>query len=426
MATKPDYAEKFETFRGRTLYERLSDDQRAFLEDVAFEHKLTFQEFRRVAEVARDLALWGEAALEGWWRTESRTAAATRLSGPERKKHILRRLDEHVSVLRRSPKRYPAGGSGVAPARVRKPVVTRSSDKKIWGECPVASEKTVCCNLRTIDAVENCVFGCSYCSVQTFYTGEAVFDSEFAAKLQSIDLDPDRFYHFGTGQSSDSLAWGNKKRVLDALCGFAADHPNVLLELKTKSDNVRYFLQNPAPDNLVCSWSLNTPPVIENEEHFTASLDDRIAAARAVADRGVGVAFHFHPMVYYEGWDKEYPAVAAEVIRRFKPDEVRFVSFGSVTLIKPVIQRIRELGNPTKILQMELVGDPHGKMTYSDDVKIRMFKKMYRSFFPWRDRVFFYLCMEKRSIWEGSFGYVYDSNEEFESEFIRRTISPRR
>ena len=288
--------------------------------------------------------------------------------------------------------------------------------------CPVASEKTVCCNLRTIDAVENCVFGCSYCTVQTFYTGDVVFDRDFAEKLGKLDIDPEKFYHFGTGQASDSLAWGNKNGILDALCEFAVNHPNVLLEFKTKSDNVRYFIDNPPPPNVVCSWSLNTPTVVKNEEHFTAGLGRRLAAARRIADAGIPVAFHFHPMVCYLGWEDDYRDVATEVIRSFDPAEVSFISFGSVTLIKPVVQKIRRQGNPTKITQMKMVPDPHGKLTYADDVKVAMFQLMYETFSTWHDKVFLYLCMEKRSIWDQAFGYAYDSNDEFEAEFGRKTL----
>src|SRR3990172_8145513 len=121
--------------------------------------------------------------------------------------------------------------------------------------CPVASEETVCCNLRTIDAVENCAFGCSYCTIQTFYSDTFKFDADFTTKLKKIKLDLNRFYHFGTGQSSDSLVWGNKNGTLDALCQFAKGAPNVLLEFKTKSNNLRYLLENDIPANIVCSWS---------------------------------------------------------------------------------------------------------------------------------------------------------------------------
>ncbi|RMF64643.1 MAG: hypothetical protein D6743_09060, partial [Calditrichaeota bacterium] len=269
-------------------------------------------------------------------------------------------------------------------------------------------------------AVENCAFGCSYCTIQTFYSDRFAFDAGLAEKLHSIRLEPDRLYHFGTGQSSDSLVWGNRYGILDALCAFAAQHPNVLLEFKTKSNNVRYFLEHAVPPNIVCSWSLNTPTIIQNEERFTARLEERLDAARAVADVGIKVAFHFHPMVYYAGWRSAYAELAALVMERFVPEEVAFISFGSVTLIKPAIKQIRESGQPTKILQMEMVPDPHGKLTYPDEVKVEMFRHMYGAFSPWLGRVFFYLCMEKADIWLQSLGYVYKSNEEFERDFLTR------
>jgi spore photoproduct lyase len=258
--------------------------------------------------------------------------------------------------------------------------------------------------------------------VQTFYQQEAAFDAQFAAKLDAIDLDPGRFYHIGTGQSSDSLVWGNKDGVLDALFEFARKHPRVLLELKTKSDNVGYLLEADVPENVVCSWSLNTPVIIDNEEHFTADLDRRLESARRVNGRGTRVAFHFHPMVYYDRWRADYTAVAERVVSSFDPAGVAFISFGSVTLTRPVIKKIRALGNPTRILQMELVADPHGKLTYPDDVKVEMFRAMYEAFSRWHDEVFIYLCMEKAEIWERTFGRVYSDNEAFERDFGRRTM----
>jgi len=158
--------------------------------------------------------------------------------------------------------------------------------------------------------------------------------------------------------------------------------------------------------------------VIQNEEYLTVSLNKRLQAARAVADRGIKVSFHFHPMVYYDQWAQDYPAIAKRVLKEFNPSEVLFVSFGSVTLIKSVIKKIREKGLPTKILQMELVSDPHGKQTYPDDIKIKMFKTMYEAFSPWKEKVLLYLCMEKAGIWRQAFGYVYDNNQTLEHEFI--------
>ncbi|GMR21521.1 MAG: hypothetical protein BMS9Abin36_2122 [Gammaproteobacteria bacterium] len=407
-------------FQEKTLFPRLSDAEQSFVRELANQYRFTFQEFRQVVEVCRDLSMWRQGSLETWWRDYNNTHDP--LSGAQSKKNILLQLRQHVRQLKRQEKTY----SRTAPLTpVRRPALkihSQRSNKKIHGMCPVASERTVCCNLHTIDAVQNCMYGCSYCSIQTFYQDQITFDDDLASKLNDIVLEPDRFYHFGTGQASDSLVWGNRNGNLDALCRFARNHANVLLELKTKSDNIGYFLDNDIPGNVVCSWSLNTHSVIENEEHLTVPLERRIAAARRLADTGIKVAFHFHPMVYYRGWDHDYPRIAILLLSQFKADEVLFVSFGSVTLIKPVIKKIREQGNPSRILQMDFVSDPHGKLTYPDETKVSMFRKMYSSFSPWHNKVLIYLCMEKAEIWQQAFGFTYASNRQFERDFAKKTL----
>ena len=106
-------------------------------------------------------------------------------------------------------------------------VELNDQNNEVFGMCPVASEKTVCCNLMTIDAVQGCSLGCSYCSIQTFYSdGKISIDKNLAEKLANIPLDPNKKYHIGSGQSSDSLAIGNREGVLDAQLNFARDNPN--------------------------------------------------------------------------------------------------------------------------------------------------------------------------------------------------------
>ncbi|MBI1977847.1 MAG: hypothetical protein HYS55_03750 [Candidatus Omnitrophica bacterium] len=390
-------------------------------EVLSSKYHFTFQERRQIAEVARDFEMWREGPFEDWWEALEASIPES-LASRERKKLLFQEFTRRLSELKSKPKIYPPEGLQY-PKRTPLRIVAEQTDKKLFGECPVASPKTVCCNLKTIDAVENCAFGCSYCTIQTFYGDRIAFDSNFREKLDRIELDPNRFYHIGTGQSSDSLAWGNREGILDHLCDFARRHPNILLEFKTKSDNVSYFLNHAIPRNVVCSWSLNTEVIVKNEERYTASLENRLRAASQVADRGVKVAFHFHPIVYYQGWEVEYPALARNVQALFRSEEVLFISFGSVTFIKPVIQEIRKKGGETKILQMEMVRDPHGKLTYPDEIKVLTFKAMQEAFKPWQEEVFFYLCMERAEIWDRTFGWHYPTNEEFERDFGVKTTA---
>ena len=408
------HVEKKTLYTKNKLFKLLSQEVQNFLLQLADDFRFTFQEFRKVVEFERDLQMWGEPAIQEWWKTQAVEDWT--------KKKFLQKLDDFIAHLKNSPAHYIAGGEQPTCTKQDSVINIQTSARKIEGLCPVASEETVCCNLRTIDAVENCLFGCSYCTIQTFYKQQINFDSQLQKKLKQIKIDPKKYIHFGTGQSSDSLAWGNRNGILTDLCNFAQKNPNILLELKTKSANISYFREQIIPANIVLTWSLNPQLIIEHEEHFTASLQKRLEAAREVSRLGIKVGFHFHPLIYFSGWEDEYSRIAAFILKNFKPQEVLFISFGTVTLIKPVIRKIRQLGNQTKILQAPLSKDPKGKYTYPDRLKIKLFSHMLQQFSSWREQVFFYLCMEKPAIWQQTFGFSYPSNEDFERAFGRQVM----
>ncbi len=408
MPASKNYADKFAASAPQTAFFQLDPFSQEFIRQRATRYRFTFQELKQVCEAALDLQMWRETPLHAWWAQEER-------AGKAQKKELLRRLQASMHTLRSKAKSYPEEAPKPAPHKLA--LTAQLSPKNRFGRCPVATEETVCCNLHTLDAVENCGLGCSYCTIQTFYGEQVVFDADLRAKLQAIEVQPERFYHIGTGQSSDSLMWGNQHGTLDALCDFARQRDNVLLEFKTKSKNVSYFLGHDPPRNIVLSWSLNTPTIIDHEEHFTARLEQRLDAARQVADRRIKVAFHFHPMVYYDGWKEDYRRAAEQVMARFDPAEVLFISFGAMTFIKPAVKAIRQRAWASKVLQMELLPGPKGKLSYPDEIKRQLFGHIYRVLAPWHDEVFFYLCMEKAALWRSTFGRVYADNEAFAADF---------
>ena len=296
-------------------------------------------------------------------------------------------------------KSYADFAPGDKPAAIKPRLVSHDKGELGLGYCPVASEKTRCCNLLTLDAAERCGFDCSYCSIQSFYhQNEVRFDIDFASRLQSLELDPNTLYHIGTGQSSDSLMWGNHNGNLAALCRFAETHPNVILEFKSKSKNIRWLLDNEFPENVLCTWSLNPQVIIDYEEHQTADLDARIRSARRIADKGRLVGFHFHPMIRFRDWENAYAEIAARLVNEFDPGEVALVSMGSLTYTRDVMRTIRKRDFSSKILQMPF-SEVAGKYAYPEEDKTEMFSSLYSCFAPWHERVFFYLCMEPATLW---------------------------
>ncbi len=405
---------KFNNAIKNTNFYKLSQKECEFIKNFALEFPLSFQEIRNLIMIANDIEIWDEGSIVNFIKLPKESPRDKK----QFSKKALKELYQKYEELKNRPNDYSKFSS--KEEYHPRGVTTKTIEKESLGlgQCPVASERTRCCNLFTLDAVESCGFDCSYCSIQSFYNqNQVIFDKNFAQKLKDIKLDPNKRYHIGTGQSSDSLMWGNKEGVLDAVMEFARKHQNVILEFKTKSDNIKYFLENELPTNIIVTWSLNTPIIIENEEHLTAKLDKRITAARKVADKGIKVGFHFHPIVEYNGYLNEYKKIYDTLQEKFTPDEVAMVSFGTLTFIKPVLKQIRARDFKSKIYQIPLV-DVEGKLSYPLSTKVQMFKTSYEAFKSWHNKVFFYLCMEPHSLWKECFGYEYKNNDEFEKDML--------
>ena len=377
-------------------------------------HFTQSQKLEAVKEEA-DLVQWKEESFCLSYKREKENK-----DGREGDRYI-KALRKYMSTLRESETDY----SGFFPEVRKNPKIKAlTEDQKLVLSrcpCPVDGEKTRCCKIRTLDAVMQCAFGCSYCSIQAFYNeNEIKIVSNLEEKLDNLEITDD-VWHIGTGQASDSLLLGDDYGTLSALSSFAEKHPDIVIELKSKSK--RDVFSHPWPKNMVFTWSLNAPTIIEKEEHFTASLIERLEDAEKARDNGNLVGFHIHPMFYFKGWEDEYKYVIDEITSRFSPSDILMIGIGTLTFTKAVIKRLREMGAESKVLEMELV-DAAGKYSYPLDKKEKMFRHIYSSFpKEYKDNIFFYLCMEDPSLWMKCLGREYSCDKDFEMDMKRFYLS---
>ncbi len=409
LEIKQDYETKFSDISQSKLFQRLDPPIQKFIYYIGESHRLTYQELHQITEIAVDLNMWGEQSIKEQWNTLNDIHCS---KNGNNKKAILKDLKDRWLSLKENPSIYKTEIPKVK--NVVRKIKNNTNNHEVFGSCPVASEKTVCCNLQTIDAIQGCGLGCSYCSIQTFYEDGAIgIESNLIEKLDKIQLDPNKQYHIGSGQSSDSLAMGNRNGVLDAQLNFARKNPNIIFEFKTKTKNIDYFLTVDLPPNIFVCWSLNPQIIIDNEEHFTATLAQRIHAARQLADKGVIVGFHFHPIIYYDNFKKDYTDIVQTILSAFSSNEIGMISLGTLTFIKPAIKNLRTLGIHSKVLQIQMV-DAAGKYSYPLHIKEKLFGTVWNAFTPWHKKVFFYFCMEDKKLWKLVMGKCYNSNIEFE------------
>ena len=219
------------------LFAVLPEEDRQFVKAKSGEFRLSLQNVRKLIEYAVDLRQWEEENISYYWDE----SGIEKLSGKDRSRLILKKLYGKIDQLRNNPISYRNFSGKNRESVSFDYIVKKDVGGTILGTCPVAGTKTRCCNLLTLDAVEQCGYACSYCSIQSFYDSQKIyFHNNFSEKLRGLDLDQNTLYHIGTGQSSDSLMWGNRNNILTDLFAFARANPNVILELKTKSAAVAW------------------------------------------------------------------------------------------------------------------------------------------------------------------------------------------
>jgi spore photoproduct lyase len=214
------------------------------------------------------------------------------------------------------------------------------------------------------------------------------------------------FFRIGTGEITDSIALDPYIGFCAEVVPFFAEQPNVLLELKTKSDCVEGLLDLDPKGRIVVSWSMNPQRVIDEDERLTASLEERIAAARRCQEAGYKLGFHFDPMVEYPGWEADYRDMVERLFASVDFRKVAWTSLGVLRNTSGLKRVMRRRFPGTTLLSGEQVPCPDGKMRYFHPLRVAMYRKMAGWIRQAAPTVFVYLCMESREVWEQVFGFA--------------------
>lgn len=275
--------------------------------------------------------------------------------------------------------------------------------------CPGTSHH-ICCGYYVINAITNCPMDCSYCVLQEylnnpFLTLYSNID-ELLHEIEEFISNQKFFIRLGTGELSDSLALESIFPISQILIQFFEKKEGLILELKTKSSEVEGILSLRHSGKTVVSWSLNPPSLIDLEEIGTAPFEERIRAAKRCERAGYPLGFHFDPIIYYKGWERDYQECIYSLFNQIDPKRVIWISLGGFRY-PPRLKSISENRFPkTRIFLGELFPGRDGKFRYLRDIRVELYKKIAGWLKEIEPELFIYLCMESKEVWEEVFGWA--------------------
>ena len=266
-----------------------------------------------------------------------------------------------------------------------------------------------------------CPFDCSYCFLEQYTNFPGII---LPANIDDFFEKFDKFHdtlkttiRLGTGEFCDSLALDHITEYSRKLIPYFAKKDKVIFELKTKSDNIGNVLKCAPSKNIVISWSVNPKDLSLTEELGAPSLTERLAAAKKVQDKGFSVAFHFDPIIHFQGWEQKYQSVVDEIYDTVTPP-FSWISLGTLRSNRE-LKTVCEARFPkSNIFYGELLIGEDKKLRYPEFLR----KEIYEKVFGWirgRDKKTpVYLCMESKDTWRciGEF----DNTSQIESYIINR------
>lgn len=322
---------------------------------------------------------------------------------------IVRRIEgAQTSIVEDSQTVYDAVLNAKDPVSRGKQVLYLTQNRGPFvRNCPGTRNYT-CCGYRILHVGTYCVMDCAYCILQSYFHPPVlqffVNHDDMHRELARLFAE-ERISRIGTGEFTDSLIWERWTPLCGDLIDIFAGQDRAVLELKTKTTAVAGLLDREHRQKTIMAWSLNTERIIAEEERNTASLEARLTAAAKCADRGYPLAFHFDPMMIYEGCKAEYRQVVDRLFARIPSSAVAWISMGTFRFM-PALRAVVERRFPrSKIIYGEFVPGLDGKMRYFSPLRIGLYREVAEAIRAHAPDVTLYLCMEDEKTWQRSLGF---------------------
>ncbi|MDG5813866.1 radical SAM protein [Chitinispirillales bacterium ANBcel5] len=289
----------------------------------------------------------------------------------------------------------------------RQKLVSDRNKGEFWKPCPGTTGGYLCCGYQIITPLTGCGMYCNYCILQvylehqhqTVYENFNDLENELKTKLKQNNS----VLRFGTGEFADSLYLENTLGVSKKVAALLEPYKNVLIEFKTKSTNIDTLGEIKTPRKVVIGFSLNTQSMVSKLEEGTASIEERLRAARKCEEMGFNLAFHFDPMIWYDGWEKEYREVVRMLFSHIKnPQKIAWCSMGGFRSMPALKHHLKKSGKHLSLFAAEMITGIDGKLRYPRPCRVSFYRAMKDEFEKHYPDITLYMCMESPEVWRSS------------------------
>jgi spore photoproduct lyase len=258
---------------------------------------------------------------------------------------------------------------------------------------------------KLVPTSNGCPYYCTYCYLAFVYRKFAPFikiNINYDTMFKQIRKTSARScgkISFNMGEMLDSLALDHITNITKMLIPFFSGFSNSFLMLLTKSSNIDNLLSVEPNEQVIISWSLNSQQATKAYELGTASLDERIKAAKLCQQHGYRIRFRIDPGILYQNWQAGYADLIQKALTVTRPENI---TLGMLRFLPGHFRLAKEAyGNRArKLCSHKFVkGASDGKLRYTPKERAEFYNFLINAIRSFNNNVSISLCRETPEIW---------------------------
>lgn len=211
----------------------------------------------------------------------------------------------------------------------------------------------------------NCVYDCRYCFLQGMYNSANyvlfINYESFEHEMETIiNSHADETVGLFSGYDCDSLALEPVSGFVKYFLRLFEKYPQAILELRTKSTQVRTLLERDPLNNCIVAYSFTAESVSKALENKVPSLSKRIDALRRVQNHGWPIGLRFDPVIYSESYEQDFKTLCQQIFAVVDASSVHSVSLGAFRLPRKFMSKMINLYPDEKLFAGSF--ERHGNM----------------------------------------------------------------
>ncbi|MCG8325583.1 MAG: hypothetical protein MI673_08700, partial [Thiotrichales bacterium] len=239
-------------------------------------------------------------------------------------------------------------------------------------------------------------YDCRYCFLQGIYRSANYvlfvnyrdFITQIRERCESANHGE---IHFFSGYDCDSLALDPLTRFVEHFLPVFRDYPHALLELRTKSTQIRSLLELSVQENVVIAFSFTPEKISGALEHKVPDVQRRLAAIKALQEKGWHIGLRFDPLIYSNDFKHQYPGLFSTLLDEIDHDKLHSVSLGSFRLPTGFFKTMQHLYPDEKLFAAGL-RKHNGMVSYRTEIQDDLIEYSTTELLKYIPREKFYSC----------------------------------